>query len=122
MQRGLASGGMAERARSRDNRGMEALLKKVVYGWHGPVLVDQGFLSHLGWSLAMPLLGYWVGGRRWLQITAAAWVVYAFYRELIEEPLEATTVSDLISRILPVVLVLTLDWLRGRRDPALQRT
>jgi hypothetical protein len=100
---------------------MEALLKKVVYGWHGPVLVDQGFLSHLGWSLAIPLLGYWVGGRRWLRISAAAWIVYAFYRELIEEPLEATTISDLVSRILPVVLILALDWVRLRSAPALQK-
>src|SRR5438105_624287 len=77
---------------------MEAILKRLAYGWHGPILVDQGFLSHLGWSFAMPLLGYFIGGRRWLWIFGALWVVHAFYGELIEEALEATTVSDLVSR------------------------
>ena len=98
---------------------MEAILKKLAYGWHGPLLIDQGFLSHLGWAFAVPLLGYWLGGRRWLRIVGAAWVVHALYRELIEEALEATTVSDLISRIAPVVILVGLDALRSRK-PALQ--
>jgi hypothetical protein len=99
---------------------MEAILKRLMYGWHGPILVDQGFLSHLGWSFAIPLLGYWIGGRRWLWICGAAWVVHAFYRELIEEALEATTFSDLVSRIAPVAMVMALDALRRRRVPAPQ--
>ncbi len=94
---------------------MEAVLKKLVYGWHGPILVDQGFLSHLGWGFAVPLLGYWLGGRRWLRIASAAWVLHAFYRELIEEALDATTVSDLLSRIGPPILLLGIDAIRRRR-------
>ena len=30
---------------------------------------------------------------------SAAWVLYALFRELIEEPLEATTVSDLVTTL-----------------------
>jgi len=94
---------------------MEAILKKMVYGWHGPILVDQGFLSHLGWAFAVPLLGHWLGGRRWLWIVGAVWVLHALYRELIEEALDATTVSDLVSRIAPVLLLIAIDALRARR-------
>src|SRR5438105_6430168 len=69
---------------------MEALLKRLAYGWHGPILVDQGFLSHLGWACAVTLLGFWIGGRRWLLIFGGAWVAYAIWRELIEETLDDT--------------------------------
>jgi hypothetical protein len=99
---------------------MEAVLKKLVYGWHGPILVDQGFLSHLGWGLAVPLLGQWLGGRLWLRIVGAAWVLHALYRELIEEALDATTVSDLVSRIGPAVLLIGIDALRARKSPELR--
>ena len=85
--------------------GVEALLKQHLYGWHGPILVNQGFASHVGWALALPLLGFWLFRQRGLLIVSAAWVLYAFFRELIEEPLEATTVSDLVSRIVPVAIV-----------------
>lgn len=100
---------------------MEAIFKKLAYGWHGPILIDQGFLSHLGWGFAVPLLGYWLGGSRWLRLVGAAWVVHAFYRELIEEALDATTVSDLVSRIAPVALLVGLDFLRSRKLAAAAR-
>jgi hypothetical protein len=100
---------------------METLLKRLAYGWHGPILVDQGFLSHLGWSFAVPLLGYWIGGRRWLRIFGAAWAAYAIWRELIEEALDATTISDLASRIVPVLVLVAIDLARTRA-PALQRS
>ena len=94
---------------------MEKFLKPLAYGWHGPILVDQGFLSHLGWGFAVPLLGYWLGGPRWLKIVGALWVLHALYRELIEEALEATTVSDLVSRCAPVLILVAIDWARSRR-------
>lgn len=97
---------------------MEALLKPLAYGWHGPILVDQGFLSHLGWAFAVTLLGYWLGGPRWMKIVGAVWFVYAFYRELIEEALEPTTVSDLVSRCAPVVILIGLELWRNRRAAA----
>ena len=93
---------------------MEAFLKRLAYGWHGPILVDQGFLSHLGWAFAVPLLGYWAGGRRWFRIVAALWIAHAFWRELIEEGLDSTTVSDLVSRIVPVLLLVAIDCVRVR--------
>ena len=93
---------------------MEAFLKRVSYGWHGPILVDQGFLSHLGWAIAVPLLGFWLGGRRLLRITAAAWIASAVWRELVEESLDATTISDLVSRIAPVLLLVAIDAMRSR--------
>ena len=94
---------------------MEAALKKLTYGWHGPLLIDQGFLSHLGWGFAVPLLGYFIGGSRWLRILSIAWMLHALYRELIEEALEASTVSDLVSRIAPAALLLGFDLLREIR-------
>jgi hypothetical protein len=100
---------------------MEAFFKRLAYGWHGPILVDQGFLSHLGWALAVPLLGYWLGGSRWLRIVGAAWIAYAVWCELVEEALDATTISDLTSRIVPVLLLIALDAVRSRA-PALQRS
>jgi hypothetical protein len=36
------------------------------------------------------------------------------FRELVEEPLEATTASDLISRILPALIVVTVELLLRR--------
>src|SRR6266849_8097061 len=45
---------------------MEALLKQHLYGWHGPLLVNQGFASHIGWALAVPLLGFWLARGRGL--------------------------------------------------------
>jgi hypothetical protein len=93
---------------------METFFKRLAYGWHGPILVDQGFLSHLGWSLAVPLLGYWLGGTRWLRILGAAWAAYAVWRELVEEALDGTTISDLASRIVPVLLLIAFDAARGR--------
>jgi hypothetical protein len=99
---------------------MEKLLKPLAYGWHGPIFVDQGFLSHLGWGFAVPLVGYWLGGKRWLHIVSALWVLHAFYRELIEEALEATTVSDLVSRCVPPLLLVGIQALRDRsRNSAL---
>jgi hypothetical protein len=94
---------------------MEKLLKPLAYGWHGPIYVDQGFLSHLGWAFAVALLGYFFGGPKWLKIIGGVWVGYAFYRELIEEPLEATTVSDLVSRCLPVAILLAIEAIRSRK-------
>src|SRR3954464_1872647 len=93
---------------------MEALLKRLAYGWHGPILVDQGFLSHLGWAFALPLLGYWAGGRRWFRIVGVLWIAHAFWREFVEEALGAPTVSDLVSRIVPVLLLFAIDALRLR--------
>ncbi|MGZ6124423.1 MAG: hypothetical protein ACXWLR_05660 [Myxococcales bacterium] len=100
---------------------METLLKRVAYGWHGPIFIDQGFLSHLGWGFAIPLLGYRVGGRRWLRILGALWALYAVWRELFEEALDTTTVSDLVSRILPVLVVVALDAMRTA-TPALEQS
>lgn len=100
---------------------METLLKRVAYGWHGPIFIDQGFLSHLGWGFAIPLLGYWAGGRRWLRILGALWAAYAVWRELIEEALDATTVSDLVSRIVPVLLLVALDA-RRTAIPSLEQS
>ncbi|HUJ26779.1 MAG TPA: hypothetical protein VLW85_12220 [Myxococcales bacterium] len=97
---------------------MEAALKKLAYGWHGPLLIDQGFLSHLGWGFAVPLLGYFAGGSRWLRILSIAWMLHALYRELVEEALEASTVSDLVSRMAPAALLLAADLLRERQGLA----
>ena len=100
---------------------MEALLKRLAYGWHGPILVDQGFLSHMGWAFAVPLLGYWAGGRRWFRIFAALWIVHAVWRELVEEALDSTTISDLASRIVPVLVLFAIDAIRTRApQPQLQ--
>jgi hypothetical protein len=44
-----------------------------------------------------------------------AWTLHALYRELIEEALEASTVSDLVSRIAPAALLLAVDLLRESR-------
>jgi len=93
---------------------MEAFLKHLAYGWHGPLLVDQGFLSHLGWAFAVPLLGFWFGGRRWLRVAALAWIASAVWRELVEEALDATTTSDLVSRIAPALLLIAIDAVRTR--------
>ncbi|HWT86617.1 MAG TPA: hypothetical protein VN177_12640 [Myxococcales bacterium] len=62
----------------------------------------------------MPLLGFWLGGRRWLRIAAFAWIANAVWRELFEEALDATTASDLVSRIVPVLLLVAIDAVRTR--------
>ncbi len=100
---------------------METLLKRLAYGWHGPILIDQGFLSHLGWAFAVTLLGFWIGGRRWLLVFGGAWVAYAIWREMIEEALDATTISDLASRIVPVLILVAVYAMRTRA-PALQQS
>lgn len=97
----------------------EGRLKKL-YGWHGPLLVDQGVTSHLGWGFAFPLFGYWLAGVRGLYLSGTAWALDALYRELIEEPIDATTVSDIISRVAPVALLFAMQLaLRERAARAL---
>jgi hypothetical protein len=88
---------------------MEALLKEHLYGWHGPLLVNQGFASHIGWALAVPLLGFWLARERGLLIAGVMWVMYTLFREFIEEPLDPTTVSDLVSRIGPTAIVVAVQ-------------
>jgi hypothetical protein len=94
---------------------MEALLKHYLYGWHGPLLVNQGFASHIGWGFAVPLLGYWIARRRGLFVASAIWAAQTLFREFVEEPLDATTVSDLVSRLVPLMIVVAFELLR-RRD------
>ena len=98
---------------------MEALLKEHLYGWHGPFLVNQGFASHIGWALAVPLLGFWLARERGLLIAGVVWVMYTLFREFIEEPPDATTVSDLVSRIVPAAIVIGVQLLLKRSVPRL---
>jgi hypothetical protein len=90
---------------------MEKLLQRL-YGWHGFLLVDQGFVSHLGWGIALPLVGHFFFGR-WGTVTVAVlWIAYAFVREFIEEANEPTRWSDIASRCAGAVLFGLLDLLR----------
>jgi hypothetical protein len=100
---------------------MEALLKQYLYGWHGPLLVNQGFASHVGWALAVPLIGFWLARHRGLLIAAAAWVIHTLFTEFVERPLEPTTISDLVSRLVPVAIVVGVQLLRNNRARSLSR-
>jgi hypothetical protein len=91
---------------------------KLLEGKHGWLIVDQGFISHMGWGLAVTLLTFWLGGRRLMWIAAAWWVLYnGFFHELVEEHEDfANTWSDIVSRASPVVLFVVADALRlGQR-------
>jgi hypothetical protein len=90
---------------------MEMLLQHAEgrYGW---LILDQGFISHMGWGLAVIMLAYWLGGRRLMWIAGIWWLGYnTFFHELVEENEDfANLWSDIISRGSLVVIFLALDY------------
>jgi hypothetical protein len=78
--------------------------------------------AHVGWSLAFPLAGRVVGGRKGMWIAGLSWIAYSLANEsFFHEPSHpgqgypAEVRTDLISRIVPCATVLLLGFLHDHR-------
>ncbi|BDG09646.1 hypothetical protein [Anaeromyxobacter paludicola] len=78
--------------------------------------------AHVAWSLALPLGGYAVGGRRGMWIAGLSWIGAAFLTETFFHapprpgaayPSEVR--ADLLTKVVPCAAVLAWDLLRARR-------
>lgn len=86
--------------------------------------------AHIAWALAVPAVGHAVGGRKGMRIAGAAWIVGSVLQEAfwhappVPDPGYPSEVrSDLISRIVPTLLLLGIDWLLASDvDSAVQKT
>ena len=87
---------------------------------------DDGALTnasaHVAWSLAIPLLGEHLGGRKGLWVSGLSWIALSLTQEALFHappnpgPGYASEVrADLITRIVPCASLLVWDLLRGGR-------
>jgi hypothetical protein len=74
------------------------------------------FSAHVGWSVALVLAGAALFGRRGLWAAGVAWLAYSLVNELfLHGPTGARELRlDLVSRLVPCVLVLAIDLWRHR--------
>jgi hypothetical protein len=84
--------------------------------------------AHVAWSLAVPLLGQRLGGRRGLWVSGLSWIALSFTQEaLFHAPpnpgrgYPAEVRADLLTRIVPCASLLVWDRGRGGRPPAAPR-
>ena len=70
--------------------------------------------AHAAWSIALPLAGYAVDGRRGLYIAGGAWLAYSLVNEFaLHGPEDSRERNlDLLSRILPCAAILLFDIVR----------
>ena len=110
---------------------MEAFLQKFFskLKWLniGTGRLQAEFASHLGWSLAVPLLVYWIGGAHAMNWGLGAWAGYSIYKELISDGHLKRILAgqkddthdmwtDLLARLLPVAVMTIVQILRGTRS------
>jgi len=81
--------------------------------------------AHVAWSLAVPLAGQYVGGRKGLWIAGLAWMAVSLGQEaFFHAPpnpgrgYPAEVRADLLTRLVPTAFVLGWDLLRGGPPPA----
>ena len=72
------------------------------------------FSAHVGFSLALPLAGYAVDGRRGMYVAGGAWLAYSLVNEFaLHGPEDSRERNlDLISRILPCAAVMLISLFR----------
>ena len=76
-------------------------------------------IAHVAWGFGVPALGHVIGGRKGMRIAGALWIAETLIGEAFFHappgPLDAAYSSevrtDLISRILPTLILLGVDWL-----------
>jgi hypothetical protein len=76
--------------------------------------------AHVAWALAVPLAGQYIGGRKGLWIASASWMAVTVLQEsLFHAPSQpykgypSEVRADLVTRLLPTMLVLGWDLWRG---------
>ena len=81
--------------------------------------------AHVAWSLAIPFAGESIGGRKGKWIAGSAWIALTVVQEsLFHAPQNpgpgypAEVRADLITRLVPTMLVLGWDLVRGGGGPA----
>jgi hypothetical protein len=80
--------------------------------------------AHVAWSLAVPLLGERLGGRKGLWVSGLSWIALSLAQEaLFHAPpnpgagYPSEVRADLITRIVPCASLLVWDLVRGGRPP-----
>ena len=72
------------------------------------------FGAHAGWSLALPLLGKEIGGKRGLYIVGGSWLAFSLINEFALHGAESSRERNLnlVSRLAPCALVMLWASLR----------
>lgn len=69
--------------------------------------------AHVAWSLAVPLVGERIGGRRGLWIAGGAWIAATLVQEAFFHPGDGPEErTDLLTRLVPCVVLLAFDLVR----------
>jgi hypothetical protein len=71
---------------------------------------------HAGWSLAVPLVGEKIGGRKGLWVAGLTWLTLATVEQTMFQP-RATPAehrSDVLTKLVPCMTVLAIDAMRHR--------
>lgn len=75
--------------------------------------------AHVGWAWAIPLAGYYTGGRSGMRWAALGWIAETLVSESLFHappgnlgPAYSSEVrTDLLSRLAPTLILLSIDWL-----------
>jgi hypothetical protein len=101
---------------------LQKLLSKLTFLNVKGALARAEFANHIGWGFTIPLFLYWVAGDIAFNVGIVSWFAYTLYKELIVDEhlvlrLRKTETAayskdmwtDLISRLLPVVVLITIQ-------------
>jgi hypothetical protein len=72
------------------------------------------FSAHAGWSLAIPLAGHAIDGRRGALVAGSAWIAFSLVNELTIHGPESSRErnQNLLSRLVPCAVVMLVELLR----------
>lgn len=75
--------------------------------------------AHIGWAIAIPLVGERIDGRRGLWVAGGAWVAGTVLQESFAHPFPARgggpeARTDLVTRLVPTLMILAWDLWRHR--------
>ena len=73
------------------------------------------FSAHAGWSLALPLAGHAIDGKRGTLVVGGGWLAFTLVNEFALHGPESSRErnQNLLSRLVPCAIVMLIDLLRG---------
>jgi phosphatidylglycerophosphate synthase len=104
---------------------LQKLLARLTWLNVGDERLQDEFASHVGWSIAVVLTGYWIYGSKGLFWAGLAWFSYGVLKECwldghIQRMVNRTETADeakdfrtdLLSRLLPVLILVAIQYWR----------
>jgi hypothetical protein len=75
-------------------------------------------LMHAGWSLAVPLVGEKIGGRKGLWVAGLTWLAASVVEQTMFQPhaSPAEHRSDMLTKVVPCLTLLAVDYFQHRRS------